>query len=129
MKKFIRSTATLFLLIGIVMATLTTTQAVEPRYVGVATIYSSLEISSGGMATCSGKASLRNGYTGSLTVELKRDGTAIKTWSSSDSSNLTAGGIYYVESGHSYVVTTTVTVYEGGKVVETPSKDSAKCNY
>lgn len=130
MKKHTRSAILLLLLFGTLMASFVTAQAVEPRYTGVAQIYSTLNISNSGAASCSGKVVLWNGYTADLTVELKQDGNTIKTWKSSGSGTVTAGGTYYVMSGHDYIVTTSATVYDSdGNNVCTPSTDSPKSSY
>lgn len=130
MKKHIRSAISLLFALGVLMASFATAQAVEPRYTGVAQIYSTLNISNSGAASCSGKVVLRSGYTADLTVELKQDGETIKTWTNSGSGTVTAGGTYYVESGHGYIVTTTATVYDSNdNVIESPSKDSPKSSY
>ena len=130
MKRSIRTAAALLLLLGTLTANLSAVQAVEPRYIGTARITSSLNISKSGAATCNGKAVLWDGYTADLTVELQKDGSTIKTWTSSGSGTVTAGGTYYVPSGHTYVVVTTATVYDSNsKVVESPSMDSAERSY
>lgn len=130
MKKHTRTAISLLLLLGALMANFATVQAVEPRYTGVTQISSTLNISNSGAASCSGKVKLRNGYTADLTVELKQDGETIKTWTSSGSGTVTAGGTYYVMSGHDYIVTTTATVYDSNnKLVESPSTDSLKSSY
>lgn len=132
MKKALKSTILSVLLIGLLANTLSVAQATEisPRYTGIATLISTLVISDTGRATCNGKASLWNGYTANVTVELKQDGTTIETWTSSGSELVSAGGIYYVKSGHTYVVTTSVTVYnENGMFVESHFKDSPSKDY
>lgn len=130
MKKHTRSAIVLLLLLGALMTSLAAAQAVEPRYAGVIRIYSTLNISKSGAASCSGEVRLRNGYTTDLKVELKKDGSTIKTWTSSGSGTVSAGGTYYVMSGHDYIVTTTATVYDSNnKVVESPSEDSLECSY
>ena len=132
MKKISRSFIPLFLALCLTIGNLTTVCAVEimPRYTGVLNFSSGLTISSLGKASCSGDATLRNGYTADITVELKQDGSTIKTWTSSGSTMISAGGSYYVASGHSYVVTTTVTVYDSnGVIVDNPSKDSPSKDY
>lgn len=132
MKKLVHSTIPAFMLLSILVGGLMSAQASEitPRYTGIATLTSGLTISDTGKATCNGKVFLWNGYTADLTVELKQDGTTIKTWTSSGSDMVSAGGTYYVASGYEYVVTTTVTVYDSnGKVVDNPSKDSPSKNY
>lgn len=130
MKKQTRIAMALLLLVGVLVANFATAQAAEPRYAGVARISSTLNISKSGAASCSGQVVLWSGYTADLTVELKRDGTTIKTWTNSGSGTVSAGGTYYVASGHDYVVTTTATVYDSnGQWVESPSLDSVKKAY
>lgn len=130
-KKTIRSAIPMFLLLGILMANVVTAQTlqVEPRYTGVSSITSTLTISSSGGAKCSGRVLVRDGYTVDLTVELKQDGRTIKTWTSSGDGVVSAGGTYYVMSGHDYIVTTTAEVYEGRTLVESPSVDSLESSY
>lgn len=130
MKKQTRTVMAIVLLVGVLMANFATAQAVELRYTGVSRISSGLNISSTGAASCTGKAVVRSGYTADLVVELQQDGTTIKTWKSSGSGTVNAGGTYYVTSGHDYVVVTTAHVYDSGKNwVESPSMDSEKSSY
>ena len=130
MKKGTRITISFFLLLGVLMTNFLMAEALEPRYVGVSQLFSSLEISSRGAASCCGWVVLRSGYTADVKVELKQDVATIKTWTSSGSGSVTAEGTYYVASGHDYVVTTTATVYgKDGKIVENPSKDSVSSHY
>ncbi len=130
MKKTVRSALALFLALALLVAGAATALAVQPRFTGIYDMYSALQISSTGRATCEGSATLRKGYTADVTVELKRDGTVIKTWTGSGSEEPYAGGIYYVTSGHEYVVTTTVEVYNAsGTLVNNPSQDSQTSTY
>lgn len=130
MKRSIRTAAALLLLLGTLTATLTAAQAVEPRFTGISTLTSTLNISSSGAASCSGSVRLYSGYTANLTVELQKDGSTIKTWTNSGSGKITAGGTYYVPSGHDYVVVTTATVYDSNSVeVESPSATSPEKSY
>lgn len=130
MKKHTRTAMALLLLVGALMANFATAQAVELRYAGVSRISSTLNISSSGAASCSGQAIIRSGYTADLTVELQQDGTTIKTWTDSGSGTLSAGGTYYVTSGHDYIVVTTATVYDSnGNYVESPSGNSPTKSY
>jgi len=122
----------LLLLLSIVMAGFGAAQAaeIEPRYTGIAHVYAVLNISEIGAASCGGSTRVRSGYTADLTVELKRDGTTIKTWTASGTGNLTAGSTYFVTSGHTYVVTTSVVVYDStGTIVEDTSVDSQVSEY
>lgn len=132
MKKTVRAAISSFLLFGILLTNIASAQeaTVTPRHTGVASFTSSLSISSVGYAKCNGLAMVRSGYTATLKVELKKDGTTIKTWSKSGSGTFETGGGYYVTKGHTYVVTTTVTVYDSdGKYVESPSQDSPSKDY
>lgn len=130
MKKKVLSTFSILLVLVALTASLTTVQAAEPRYTGIARITSGLNISSSGRAACYGKALLRDGYTANVTVVLKQDGVAIKTWTTSGSEMVTIDESYYVMSGHEYVVTTIVTVHDSnGNWVESPSLDSATSTY
>lgn len=131
-KKTIRSAITMLLLVGIFAANLVSAHAIQiqPRYTGISDMFSSLTVSSSGAAKCTGSVEVRSGYTVNLTVELKQDGTSIKEWTSSGSGTVSAGGTYYVKSGHDYVVTTTAEVCDSkGNVIETPSKDSLTSFY
>jgi len=132
MKKMFRSTLPLFLLMGILVSSLITAHAesISPRYTGISTLSSAINISSIGGATCTGTVTLRSGYTVDLTVALKQDGTTIKTWTASGSGTICAGNTYYVASGHEYFVRTTATVYNSdGKIVEVQSTDSQTRSY
>ncbi len=130
MKKTVRSALAFFLALALLVVGATTAFAVQPRYTGIIYMYSGLQISSTGRATCEGKVFLREDYTADVTVELKRDGTVIKTWTASGSGNVSAGGAYYVTSGHEYVVTTTIEAYDAnGTLVDNPSKDSQTSTY
>lgn len=131
MKKIVRSVISVLLLTGILASNLVVhAENIMPRYTGITLLVSSLTISNAGAAKGNGSATARSGYTVDLTVELKRDGSIIKTWTSSGSGTISAGGTYYVTSGHEYVVTTTATVYNSsGTLIETISKDSATKSY
>ena len=130
MKRSIRTAAALLLLLGTLTATLTAAQAVEPRFTGISMLTSTLNISTTGKASCSGTVTLKSGYTADLTVELQKDGSTIKTWTDSGSGILSAGGDYYVPTGHDYVVVTTATVYDKNSVeVESPSATSPEKSY
>ena len=86
---------------------------VEPCYTGIMSLSATLDISSGGQASCYGYVSSRSGYS----VDLGSKGFDIlKT--------------YYVTPGHDYQVVVTATVYNSsGKIVETPSAYSNEVSY
>lgn len=133
MKKLIRSTVPVLLLISMLMGSLAAAHASEVslQYIEIASITSGLTISDTGRANCSGKARMwEDDFTVTVTVELKQDGTTIKTWTETGATFISAGGIYYVPKGHTYVVTTTVTVCDAdGNEIESPSVDSPIKNY
>ena len=133
-KRIISSLFAMALLVSVLSASYGTALAagpvqVEPRFSGISQMSSALTISSTGGANCKGSAIALSGYTVDLTVELKQDGVTIKTWTSSGSGTVSAGGTYYVMSGHDYVVTTTADVYSGKTLIESPSKDSPERSY
>lgn len=127
MKKLTRSTLSL-LLAAVLTATLLPAQAakVSPRYTGISNIDANLEIKSG-RATCRGTVEVKSNYTADLVLELKRDGTVIKTWTDSGTGKIELNKTYYVTSGHDYELEATATVYNSSnKVVETPSYSASK---
>lgn len=132
MRKTARAALASFLLFGILLTNIASAQeaTITPRHTGIFNVSSRLTISNSGCARCTGVTVLKAGYTASIKVELKQDGSTIKTWTNSGSDTVDAGGIYYVKSGHTYVVTTTATVYDSdGKFVEKPSQDSPSKYY
>ena len=58
---------------------------VEPCYTGIMSLSATLDISSGGQASCYGYVSSRSGYSVDLKMKLQRDGRTIKTWTDSGS--------------------------------------------
>lgn len=127
MKKLTRSTLSL-LLAALLTAALLPAQAagVFPRYTGISAIKANLEIENS-FAACIGTVNVKTGYTADLVLELKRDGTAIKTWTDSGTGRIEINKTYYVTSGHDYELVATATVYNsGGKVIETPSDTTSK---
>lgn len=132
MKKSIRSAITFVLALGMLLSGIAVAQAssIEPRYTTIRSLQGTLDISVQGSATCRGQVRVLSGYTVDLTVELKQDGTTIKTWLNSGSGTVTAGGTYYVALGHTYVVTATATVYNANnQIVETQSHSTPGKSY
>lgn len=130
MKRHIRAVLALALFLGVMVATLAIAHAVEPRYTGISKLSTNLSISSSGAATCKGTVTVYSGYTADVKVELKQDGSTIKTWTDSGSGTIRISEIHYVESGHKYIVKTSATVYDSnGKVVENPYKNSIEMSY
>ena len=97
---------------------------IEPRYTGLDQLLTSLSISSGGTASCLGKATLYPGYTGDLTVVLQKstngeDWTEVETWDLSGTGSLFLSESISVSRGYQYQVVTSVDVFtSGGSFVE-----------
>lgn len=108
--------------------------SVQPRLTGIAAITAGLDIrtvgGSVGLATCSGAVDVYSGFHVDVVVELKKDGLTIKTWNKSTSTMCEAGGTYYVASGYTYWVKTTVYVYNSSNVlVATETEYSPSWDY
>ena len=130
MKRYIRSALSIILLLGALIVNLAPAQAVEPRFAVVTDLVASLSVSSSGKASCSGAVYVDEGYTVDLKMELKQDGTTIKTWTNSGSGMVRVSGNYYVTSGHNYMVVTTATAYtSSGQWVESQVKNSDEKHY
>lgn len=95
------------------------------RYTGAFDCFAGLAISSWGKASCSSFVDCKTGYSASLTMELKRGSTTIKTWTTSGSGMVTLDKTYYVVSGYTYQVVATIEVKDShGVVVDTIEKSS-----
>lgn len=95
------------------------------RYTGVSTCYAGLAISGWGKATCSTYAYCNSGYSATMTMELKRDSTTIKSWETSGTAVISMEKTYYVVSGYTYQVVATIVVKDShGTVVDTIEKSS-----
>ena len=97
---------------------------IEPRYTGLSQLWASLSIDSNGTASCLGKAIIRSGYTGDLTVVLQKstngeDWTEVETWDLSGTGSLLLSESISVSRGYQYQVVTIVDVFtSGGSFVE-----------
>lgn len=95
------------------------------RYTGISSCFASLTISNWGKCSCCSFADCNSGYSASLTMELKRGSTTIKTWTTSGSGMVTLDKTYYVVSGYTYQVVATIEVKDShGVVVDTIEKSS-----
>ena len=108
--------------------------AVQPRLTGISSITAGLDIrtvgGSVGLATCSGFVNVYSGFHVDVVVELKKDGLTIKSWSDTTSSMCEVAGTYYVASGYTYWVKTTVYVYNSSNVlVATETEYSPSWDY
>ena len=100
----------------------------NPRYTNISSIASGLTISSLGRAACTGTATMRNDYDGTLTMTLEKLNDndrweEVTSWSTEFSGPevvmLDRG--YYVRKGYSYQVVTNVEIRDGSKVIESVS--------
>ena len=97
---------------------------IQPRYAGIVSVYSSINITSGGRADCSGDIELRSGYTADIYLILMRgndpDFSELKTWTVENvSGKFDIDRSYYVLSGYDYCVVMSAIVYdETGKNIE-----------
>lgn len=107
------------------------TASIQPRYVGVDSVISTLYISSSGRADVGGQLEVIPGYTASVTVTLYKDSNPfVQSWSSSGRGSIYVQKSHYVASGHDYYVTLSATIYDrNGKVVDTVIKDSTVVSY
>lgn len=135
MKKTLLKSASMLLVLVCVLSTLSIFPSakaaeIEPRFTGIASLAASLDISSSGCASCYGRVTPYSGYKVTLEVELQRDGKTIKSWSDTNKDTFSIDEIYYVTPGHDYQVVVTATVYNSsGRIVETPTTDSAVVSY
>lgn len=106
----------------------------EPRYTGIYSLESTIDISPSGMISCSGSVIGRSGYTIELTIELQRfdkSWETIETWTKTSSGIMSLEGTYFVPKNNKdyQVVTTAVVKDSSGKIVESPSKESEVMTY
>ena len=103
---------------------------ISPQYTGVARIKATLEVSDTGYATCYGTVTPNDGYSVDFTLQLKRDGVAIKTWNNSGTSTLSIDKGYYLTPGYDYQVVATAKVKNSsGTIVETATAKSVVVPY
>ena len=98
----------------------------EPRYKNISTISAGLSISSLGRAACTSSVTLRNDYSGTLTMTLEQLNSKdrwveITSWSTefSGSGVVQLDKGYYVDKGYNYQVITHVEVRDGDETIET----------
>ena len=108
------------------------TQIMPLRYTAITTLYANLTISSTGLATCTGRAEIADGYTGYMTVSLKKtDGSLVKAWNANGTRSMNLKEYWQVASGNSYYVSVYVAVYDSsnGHFVEGATATSNIASY
>ena len=110
-------------------------ERIEPRYEGLANMFSSMSINTEGEAYCTGTAGIRAGYTADVTVELQwsRDREHwyfVADWDASGTGRVIASGSVVVPAGYYYRAYTVANVYtDSGVFVEDCEKYSAYIEY
>lgn len=135
MKKITKRVLTLFLALGIVLSMTLPVAAVEPqaaqpRLTGISSFAAHLSISTSGRAAC-GVILYNNGdYDVTIIINLKQDGTTIKTWSvPAEVRTNQIEKYYYVASGHDYQVVATAQIKSGGTLVRSYEVSSGVVSY
>lgn len=105
-------------------------EAIVQRYTATDSVSASLSISSGGVASCTGKIqALASGSSCKITTKLLRKSgnswTTVETWSGSGSGKASAGGKVSVSSG-TYKVTVSGSVTAADGTRESVRKSSAQ---
>lgn len=133
MKKCMSRFVSLILTLAFLTASLVTSaSAVEPRFVGISELTVDLIIYSSGAASCYGYVDPYDNFSADMTLELKRDGSTIKTWTGSGnlSQSFSLDKVYYVTEGHEYQVVVSVDVMNSrGSIVGSYSLESGIEDY
>lgn len=91
-------------------------EEVEPLYNEINSLYANLDISSLGVATCTGRITAKQLDSVKVIVRLQQDtGTSwktLKSWSSSGTATAYASGSYAVYKGYTYRVSVSGYVYD-----------------
>lgn len=125
MKKIIKSTATLMLVLCMLVAAIPASasdlqtdesEIVTPRYVACSYVDTCLTIGSLGYSVSSVEVYMYSGYTAEITMTLQKSSNGIlwsddASWTSSGSSNLALSKARYVLSGYYYRVVSEIEIY------------------
>ncbi len=84
---------------------------VTPHYEVISLIDSKLEINRTGKATCKAQVHTSSNFSVTLTCDLYKDGTVIKSWTASGKGSAFLDKSWYVTSGSDYQVVASATVY------------------
>lgn len=134
MKKFAKRVLTLALALGIVCAlalpAAAQPRAVQPRLTGITGFAAHLGISTAGRAACGVMVYNNGDYDVTIIIDLKQDGTTIKSWTVPAAiRNNQIEKYYYVTSGHDYQVVATAQVKSGGTLVRSYEVSSGVVSY
>ncbi|WP_313342079.1 hypothetical protein [Sedimentibacter sp.] len=132
MKTILKSVLVLTLIFALLVNAFASTIGIQWDY--LSRVRSELSINTLGIASASGTATLYNGDSVSVELnlqQLKSNGwTTIKTWNGSGTKSCTVSGSYAVYSGYDYRVETIAKVYDGnGNKVEESNVYSPIKNY
>jgi len=79
--------------------------SISPCFIAIVSYTNNLTLNSGGRFTCEGETEVQNGYIAGVTVELQQYNSGwktIKTWDSTDLTDVYVCNDWYVASGYSY---------------------------
>lgn len=135
MNKIVKRMLTLTLAMGIILTMVLPLAAAEPKVVqprmtGISTLTTRLNISASGKATCGVTLYNKGDYDVTVVIDLKQDGTTIKSWTVTPSvGNNQITKYQYVSSGHDYQVVATALVKSGGVLVHSYEVTSGVVSY
>ena len=109
-----------------------TDTGIDPQYIMITLLDAKLDINNSGRATCSTKVTTAapSGYSVTLTCELSKDGTVIKSWTTTGARSASLNKPWYVTSGSDYQVIASATVYDSaGNYVDSGTAYSDVVSY
>lgn len=109
-----------------------TDTGIDPQYIMITLLDAKLDINNSGRATCSTKVTTAapSGYSVTLTCELSKDGTVIKSWTTTGARSASLNKSWYVTSGSDYQVIASATVYDSaGNYVDSGTAYSSVVPY
>ncbi len=108
-----------------------TDPGVVPYYTVISSLDGTLEISRSGRASCRASVDVSSlSYNVTLTCDLCKDGTVIKSWTASGKGSVSLDKSWYVTSGSDYQVVASATVYNStGNYVDSGTAYSDVVSY
>ena len=92
---------------------------VMPRYTAIKSYTEDLSISSTGVLSCYGKTTVYSPYVAYVKVELKKNGTTVKTWTNRQDTSASVDNTYNASRGNTYILRVTHSSYDSsGNLIE-----------
>ena len=88
------------------------TGVIMPRFVGITSYDSELKLNSSNVLCCYAQTTVRTPYVASVKVELKENGSTVKTWSAKEKLGATVDETYKPTKGSSYILRVTYATYD-----------------